>query len=71
MENTGEPDAGLLIRLAERVRARSVGKVDVFDCLSAPGFTPAGLDSPQTVERRVQRVSRLYEHGADMIHIGA
>ena len=35
-------------------------------------FTPAGLDvAPQTVERCVERVSRLYEQDVDMIHIGA
>ncbi len=35
-------------------------------------FTPAGLEvAPQTVERYVKRVSRLYEQGVDLIHIGA
>jgi hypothetical protein len=42
-----------------------------FDFLGY-AFTPAGLDvAPQTVERCVQRLSRLYEQGVDMIHIGA
>jgi len=35
-------------------------------------FTPAGLDvAPQTVERCVERVSRLYEQDVDLLHIGA
>jgi len=42
-----------------------------FDFLGY-GFTPAGLDAaPQTIEKCVERVSQLYEQGADMIHIGA
>src|SRR5271157_1708284 len=41
-----------------------------FDFLGY-AFTPAGLAvAPQTVERCVQRVSRLHEQGVDMIHIG-
>ena len=35
-------------------------------------FTPAGLEvAPRAVERCVERVSRLYERGADLIHIEA
>ncbi|MGB2612322.1 MAG: hypothetical protein WBC80_25380, partial [Isosphaeraceae bacterium] len=35
-------------------------------------FTPAGLDvAPQTVERCVERLSRLYEQDVDLFHIGA
>ena len=35
-------------------------------------FTPAGLEvTPRAVERCVERVSRLYERGVDLIHIGA
>jgi hypothetical protein len=35
-------------------------------------FTPAGLDAaPQAIERCVERVSRLYEQGVDLLHIGA
>jgi len=42
-----------------------------FDFLGY-AFTPAGLEvAPQTVERCVKRVSRLYEQGVDPIHIGA
>jgi len=42
-----------------------------FDFLGY-AFTPAGLEvAPQTVERCVKRVSRLYEQGVDLIHIGA
>ena len=42
-----------------------------FDFLGY-AFTPAGLDvAPRTIERCVQRVSQLYEQGADMIHIGS
>ena len=42
-----------------------------FDFLGY-AFTPAGLEvAPQTVERCVERVSRLYEQGVDLIHIGA
>ncbi len=34
-------------------------------------FSPAGLCvAPKTVERFVERVSRLYEQGADFAHIG-
>ena len=34
-------------------------------------FSPAGLEiAPKTVERFVERVSRLYEQGADFDHIG-
>jgi len=42
-----------------------------FDFLGY-AFTPAGLDvAPRTIERCVQRMSQLYEQGADLIHIGA
>jgi len=42
-----------------------------FDFLGY-AFTPAGLEvAPQTVERCVKRVSRLYEQGVDPIHIGS
>ena len=42
-----------------------------FDFLGY-AFTPAGLEAaPQAVERWVERVSRLYERGVDLIHIGA
>jgi hypothetical protein len=42
-----------------------------FDFLGH-AFTPVGLEvPPQTVERCVKRVSRLYEQGVDPIHIGA
>ncbi len=35
-------------------------------------FTPAGLEvAPSAVERCVERVSRLYERGADLVRIGA
>jgi hypothetical protein len=35
-------------------------------------FTPAGLEvAPRAVEHCVERVFRLYEHGADLVHIGA
>jgi hypothetical protein len=35
-------------------------------------FTPAGLEvAPRAVERCVERVSRLYEQGADLVRIGA
>lgn len=35
-------------------------------------FTPAGLEvAPRAVEHCVERVSRLYERGVDLIHIGA
>ena len=35
-------------------------------------FTPAGLEvAPRAVERCAERVSRLYEQGADLIRIGA
>ncbi len=41
-----------------------------FDFLGY-AFTPAGLDAaPQAVERCIERVSRLYEQGVDLIHIG-
>jgi RNA-directed DNA polymerase len=41
-----------------------------FDFLGY-AFKPTGLEvAPPTVERCVQRVSRLYEQGVDMIHIG-
>ena len=41
-----------------------------FDFLGY-AFTPAGLDAaPQAVERCVERVSRLYERGVDLVHIG-
>jgi hypothetical protein len=41
-----------------------------FDFLGY-AVTPAGLDAaPQAVERCVQRVSRLYEQGVDLLHIG-
>jgi hypothetical protein len=41
-----------------------------FDFLGY-AFTPAGLDAaPQAVERCVERVSRLYEQGVDVLHIG-
>jgi hypothetical protein len=34
-------------------------------------FTQEGLDAaPPTIERCVQRVSRLYDRGVDLIHIG-
>ena len=42
-----------------------------FDFLGY-AFTPAGLDAaPPTIEGRVERVSRLYEQGVDLIRIGA
>jgi hypothetical protein len=42
-----------------------------FDFLGY-AFKPAGLDvAPPTIERCAQRVSRLYEQGVDLIHIGA
>jgi RNA-directed DNA polymerase len=42
-----------------------------FDFLGY-AFTPAGLEvAPQAVESCVERVSRLYERGVDLIHIGA
>jgi RNA-directed DNA polymerase len=42
-----------------------------FDFLGY-AFTPAGLGAaPLAIERRVQRVSQLYEQGVDLIHIGA
>src|SRR5271166_1291542 len=42
-----------------------------FDFLGY-AFTPAGLDvAPQTVERCVERVSRLYEQDVALLHIGA
>jgi len=35
-------------------------------------FTPAGLEvAPRAVEHCVERVSRLYERGVDLSHIGA
>jgi len=35
-------------------------------------FPPAGLEvAPQAVESCVERVSRLYERGVDLSHIGA
>ncbi len=37
IENTGEPDAGLLMHHAVWVRARSAGKVDVLDRCSLYG----------------------------------
>ena len=41
-----------------------------FDFLGY-AFTPAGLEvAPQAVERCVERVSRLYEQGVDLLHIG-
>lgn len=34
-------------------------------------FSPEGLEiAPKTVERFVERVSQLYEHGADFVRIG-
>ena len=42
-----------------------------FDFLGY-AFTPAGLEvAPQAVESCVERVSRLYERGVDLSHIGA
>ena len=42
-----------------------------FDFLGY-AFTPAGLEvAPQAAERCVERVSRLYEQGVDLSHIGA
>ena len=42
-----------------------------FDFLGY-AFTPAGLEvAPPAVERCVERVSRLYERGVELIHIGA
>ena len=41
-----------------------------FDFLGY-AFTPAGLEaSPPAVERCTERVSRLYERGVDLLHIG-
>jgi RNA-directed DNA polymerase len=41
-----------------------------FDFLGY-AFQPAGLEvAPQAIERCVERVSRLYERGVDLIHIG-
>ena len=41
-----------------------------FDFLGY-AFKPAGLDAaPPTIERCAQRVSRLYEQGVDLVHIG-
>jgi RNA-directed DNA polymerase len=42
-----------------------------FDFLGY-AFTPAGLEvAPPAIERCVERVSRLYERGVDLVHIGA
>jgi hypothetical protein len=49
----------------------SIGRVSRgFDFLGYL-FTPAGLEvAPRAVRRCAERVSRLYERGVDLIHIG-
>ena len=59
------------LKLQQHPDKTFIGRVSRgFDFLGYE-FTPAGLEvAPPTVERCVQRVSRLYEQGVDMIHIG-
>jgi len=60
------------LKLQQHPDKTFIGRVSRgFDFLGYE-FTPAGLEvAPQAVERCVERVSRLYERGVDLIHIGA
>jgi len=60
------------LKLQQHPDKTFIGRVSRgFDFLGYQ-FTPAGLEvAPQAVERCVERVSRLYERGVDLSHIGA
>ena len=60
------------LKLQQHPDKTFIGRVSRgFDFLGYQ-FTPAGLEvAPRAVEHCVERVSRLYERGVDLIHIGA
>jgi len=59
------------LKLQQHPDKTFIGRVSRgFDFLGYQ-FTPAGLEvAPRAVEHCVERVSRLYEQGVDLIHIG-